>query len=245
MQLCVSQYIYKCITCFLWVSLEVFWKISIKFLSFVHACTLDKCYSNVLKLQCRQISKINEVELGNVTNWIWMIDDEKEEMHPNANARACTVNNHPSDVMPISNPLFKDQSPWTCTVNNHQWVVRPISIPLFKDQSPWSCTVNNHQSYISSPNPLFEDQNTWSCVVNNNHSNVRLWQGCLIMEKLIITIYFVHIEITIIQAILLEFKTWCIYSAFLSKKTLCNWELRNFTLKKRHKMSNRKCSFRK
>ena len=52
------------------------------------------------------------------------------------------------------------------------------------------------------------------------------------MEKIIITIILDKTEITIIQTITFEFENMIHYSVFLSKKTLCNWELWNFPLKK-------------
>ena len=52
------------------------------------------------------------------------------------------------------------------------------------------------------------------------------------MEKIIITIILDNIEITIIQTITYEFENMIHYSVFLSKTTLCNWELWDFSLKK-------------
>ena len=49
----------------------------------------------------------------------------------------------------------------------------------------------------------------------------------------------VNIEVTSIQTILFEFEYVMHFSAFLSKNTLCNWELRNFPLEKYKKCSNR------
>ena len=52
-----------------------------------------------------------------------------------------------------------------------------------------------------------------------------------LLKKIIITIIFVNIEITIIQIIIFEFENMIYYSACLYQKTLCNWELRNIALK--------------
>jgi hypothetical protein len=51
------------------------------------------------------------------------------------------------------------------------------------------------------------------------------------MGKIIITIILVNIEIAIIQTIIFEFENMINYSACLSKKTICNWELWNLDKK--------------
>ena len=59
-------------------------------------------------------------------------------------------------------------------------------------------------------------------------------------KKIIITIILVNIEIQIIQTIIFDFEnTWCIYSAFLSKKSTLKRTYR-ITQKELHKML--KCS---
>ena len=51
------------------------------------------------------------------------------------------------------------------------------------------------------------------------------YQGCSIMEKIIITNIFINIEVTIIQTIIFEFEIMMYLFSMSLPKTLCNWEL--------------------